>query len=103
MARSRQQRRDRRAAEAAAEPRANSAPPQPRVETTPSCAEAPSVTQPRGGFVRESYAELKKVEWPSRAQVLTGTVVVIMAVTIVGVYLWILDQAFKNLVEKVLI
>ena len=33
----------------------------------------------------------------------TGTIVVIIAVAIVGVYLWIADQAFKNLVEKVLI
>jgi preprotein translocase SecE subunit len=43
------------------------------------------------------------VEWPSRAQVMTGTIVVIVAVAIVGVYLWLLDQGFKNLVEKVLI
>src|SRR3954453_12640234 len=102
MARSRQQRRERRAAEAAAEPRANSrAAAAPR--ETPRPAEAPSVSQPRGGFIRESYGELKKVEWPSRPQVMTGTIVVIIAVTIVGVYLWIADQAFKNLVEKVLI
>ena len=103
MARSRQQRRARRAAEAAAEPRANSraaaAPPR-EARRVP---EAPSVSQPRGNFVRESYAELKKVEWPSRQQVITGTIVVIIAVAIVGVYLWIADQAFKNLVEKVLI
>jgi preprotein translocase subunit SecE len=101
VARSRQQRRARRA-EAAAEPRAN-----PRAAAAPREAhrapEAPSVSQPRGGFIRESYAELKKVEWPSRPQVMTGTIVVIVAVAIVGIYLWLLDQGFKNLVEKVLI
>jgi preprotein translocase subunit SecE len=68
--------------------------------------EAPRVEARRGGvlgFVRESAAELQKVEWPSRAQVTTGTVVVIIAVVIVGFYLWVADQAFKNLVEKVII
>ena len=61
---------------------------------------------PGGGFRRfvfEAIAELKKVEWPSRQQVITGTIVVIIAVAIVGFYLWVADQAFKNLVEKVLI
>ena len=102
MARSRQERRERRAEQAADEPRANSrAAAAPR--STPRAAEAPSVSQPRGGFIRESYAELKKVEWPSRPQVMTGTIVVVIAVTIVGVYLYLLDQVFKNLVEKVLI
>jgi preprotein translocase subunit SecE len=102
VARSRQQRRERRAAEAAAEPRANSRAAAPPREAR-RVPEAPSVNQPRGSFVRESYAELKKVEWPTRQQVITGTIVVIIAVAIVGVYLWIADQAFKNLVEKVLI
>jgi|RhiMethySRZTD1v2_1073278.scaffolds.fasta_scaffold254851_2 preprotein translocase subunit SecE len=101
MARSRQQRRARRA-EAAAEPRANSRAAAAPREARPA-PEAPSVSQPRGGFIRESYAELKKVEWPSRPQVMTGTIVVIVAVAIVGIYLWLLDQGFKNLVEKVLI
>ena len=101
MARSRQQRHARRA-EAAAEPRANARAASAPREARPA-PEAPNVSQPRGGFVRESYAELKKVEWPSRPQVMTGTIVVIVAVAIVGVYLWLLDQGFKNLVEKVLI
>src|SRR5688500_1166475 len=46
----------------------------------------------RGGgsrrFISESIAELKKVEWPNQRQVLTGTVVVIIACAIVGTYLW---------------
>jgi len=47
--------------------------------------------QPRGQFVRESYAELKKVDWPSRRQTFQGVAVVIIACTIVGFYLWGLD------------
>jgi preprotein translocase subunit SecE len=102
MARSRQERAARRAQQSA-EPRAAAAGrAAPRAEA-PRAQEAPRVDQPRAGFVRESYAELKKVEWPSRQQVTTGTIVVIVAVAIVGVYLWVADQAFKTLVEKVLI
>ena len=57
----------------------------------------------RGQFVRESYAELKKVDWPSRAQTFQGVVVVIIACAIVGAYLWGLDQLFRPLVDKVLL
>ena len=57
----------------------------------------------RGKFVRESYAELRKVEWPGRNQVVQGTVVVIIACAIVGAYLWVADLGFKNLVENVLL
>ena len=57
----------------------------------------------RGRFVRESWGELKKVEWPGRNQVIQGTVVVIIACAIVGAYLWVADLALKNLVERVLL
>ena len=57
----------------------------------------------RGRFVRESWAELKKVEWPSRAQVVQGTIVVIIACIIVGTYLYAADQVFKPFVRNVLL
>ncbi len=52
-------------------------------------------------FVRESVAELKKVEWPNRSQVIQGTVVVLIACTIVGVFLYGADQAIRPLVKHV--
>ena len=55
----------------------------------------------RGRFVKESWGELKKVEWPGRGQVMQGTIVVIIACTIVGIYLWGADQVFRPLVENV--
>jgi preprotein translocase subunit SecE len=58
----------------------------------------------RGGFlafVSESWAELKKVEWPGQRQVMTGTVVVIVACLIVGGYLWVADLAVKRVVQNV--
>jgi preprotein translocase subunit SecE len=60
-------------------------------------------SKPRGQFVRESYAELRKVDWPSRRQTFQGVVVVIIACAIVGAYLWGLDQIFRPLVDKVLL
>ena len=57
----------------------------------------------RGQFVRECWAELRKVDWPSRAQTFQGVVVVIIACTIVGFYLWGLDQLFRPLVDRVLL
>jgi preprotein translocase subunit SecE len=58
--------------------------------------------QPRGRFIRESWAELKKVEWPGRNQVMQATVVVIIACAIVGAYLYVADLVFRNLVERIL-
>jgi preprotein translocase subunit SecE len=57
----------------------------------------------RGRFVRECWAELKKVDWPSRAQVIQGTIVVIIACVIVGTYLYAADQAFKPFVRNLLL
>ena len=54
-------------------------------------------------FVSESWAELKKVEWPTQNQVLQGTIVVIIACGIVGLYLWIADLIFKPFVRDVLL
>ncbi len=59
--------------------------------------------QQRGQFVRESAAELRKVDWPSRAQTFQGVIVVIIACVIVGAYLWGLDQMFRPLVDRVLL
>ena len=54
-------------------------------------------------FLRESIAELKKVEWPNQSQVVQGTIVVIVACAIVGAYLWGADLVFKPFVRNVLL
>jgi len=61
---------------------------------------------PGGGFrrfVSESWAELKKVEWPNQSQVMQGTIVVIIACVIVGAYLYLADLVFKPLVRDLLL
>jgi preprotein translocase subunit SecE len=55
------------------------------------------------GFIAESVAELKKVEWPSQNQVIQGTVVVLVACVIVGAYLYLNDQLWQRVVQKVLL
>ena len=62
----------------------------------------------RGGpalwrFVGEAIGELKKVEWPGQNQVVQGTVVVLVACLIVGVYLWLNDQLWSRFVSDVLL
>jgi len=52
-------------------------------------------------FIEESVAELKKVEWPKQDQVIQGTGVVLFACLVVGLFLYVSDQAFKHLVENV--
>ncbi len=49
----------------------------------------------------ESWAELKKVEWPGQNQVIQGTVVVLVACVVVGTYLYLNDQVWKQVVSKV--
>jgi preprotein translocase subunit SecE len=56
-----------------------------------------------GNFIRESIAELRKVEWPGQSQVVQGTVVVIIACVIIGSYLYLCDQVFSKLVQKILL
>jgi preprotein translocase SecE subunit len=58
---------------------------------------------PGKGFISESWAELKKVDWPGQSQVIQGTVVVIIACLIVGVYLYLNDIAWKQFVQDLLL
>ena len=63
------------------------------------------VGQPRrrGRFVHESIAELRKVEWPTRQHVIQGTIAVLLACMIVGLYLWGVDQVVRPFVRDVLL
>jgi preprotein translocase SecE subunit len=93
-------------------PEAASAPPQrapaPQPQTSPSMTASSTLTgrrEPRRRFrfIKECWGELQKVEWPNRAQVIQGTVVVIIACVIVGTYLYAADQIFKPFVRNVLL
>ena len=70
----------------------------PAVRTQPTQPE-----ERRGNFVAESWAELKKVEWPGQAQVIQGTVVVLIACIVVGTYLYLNDLLWKPVVSNFLL
>jgi preprotein translocase subunit SecE len=69
----------------------------------PQRAAQPEEKKRRSNFISESYAELKKVEWPGQNQVIQGTVVVLVACFVVGLFLYINDTVWKHVVSKVLL
>jgi len=107
----RQRRRQRRRAQSGEQQqsvsqRARSRQQQVRPAAQPPKTQTGARRMPGGGFRRfvgEAIAELKKVEWPSQAQVMQGTIVVIIACAIVGAYLWIADLSFKPFVRDILL
>jgi len=54
------------------------------------------------GFLKESRAELKKVNWPSREEVLTSTRVVIISILIIAGVIAIVDYVIKTVVFAIL-
>lgn len=49
-------------------------------------------------FLREVRLELRRVNWPSRREVASYSLVVLVAVTLLTTYVALLDQAFGQLV-----
>jgi len=108
----RQQRRQRRAIAAGTPPLQPARKPQPvePVRVTPVEKAATTPEQQSGGrgfpglrFLREATAELKKVEWPTQQQVVSGTAVVLVACLLVGVYLYANDRVWSYLVQHLLL
>jgi preprotein translocase subunit SecE len=54
------------------------------------------------GFIRASWAELQRVQWPDRRHVFQATAVVLGFVAIAGAYLGLADFVAKEIVEFVL-
>jgi preprotein translocase subunit SecE len=53
-------------------------------------------------FLRASWAELQRVQWPDRRQVSQATAVVLGFVAIAGAYLGLADVVAKKIVEAIL-
>ena len=96
----RRQRRDARRA-AGEQPAVSRVAPQPA--TAGGDAQPVVAPERHVNFLRQSWGELRKVDWPTRPQVIQGTVVVIVAVIIVGAYLWGADQLIRPFVRHVLL
>ena len=56
----------------------------------------------KNNMVKETKSELKKVIWPSRKDVINGTVVVAVMVVIVGAIILAFDFASSALVKKII-
>ena len=54
------------------------------------------------GFLRASWAELQRVQWPDRRAVAQATAVVLGFVAIAGAYLGLADYVAKEIVEFIL-
>lgn len=51
------------------------------------------------GFGRESRAEVRKVIWPTRQETIQTTLMVLVAVIILGIFLWFIDMMLVNAVQ----
>ncbi len=114
---SRQERRQRRGIAAGTPPLQPARKPEPvkpvreeAVESAAPKSDSGADRQPEGKrgiwgvrFIREAIAELKKVEWPTQQQVVSGTAVVIVACIIVGTYLYVNDRIWSYVVQHVLL
>jgi preprotein translocase SecE subunit len=72
-----------------------------------TAGERPSGAPLRGGnrvigFLRASWAELQRVQWPDRRQVAQATAVVLGFVAVAGAYLGAADFVAKEIVEVIL-
>ena len=53
-------------------------------------------------FLQECWAELKKVHWPTRKETQAATLVVIIGVTIIAVYLGVVDFVLSWIIHRAL-
>ncbi|HEY2353934.1 MAG TPA: preprotein translocase subunit SecE [Gaiellaceae bacterium] len=114
MARTDRQQRRQRRAEKAGTPPLRPAPRKPAPEKPVEAAAVEAAPTPdrqaeekRGiwgvRFMREAWAELKKVEWPTQQKVISGTAVVIVACLLVGTFLYVNDRVWGYVVQHVLL
>ncbi len=53
-------------------------------------------------FMNETVAEIAKVTWPTKDETLKATIAVLIAVTIAGFFLWVLDSTWVYLIGVVI-
>jgi len=50
-------------------------------------------------YLRESKEELKKVTWPTREEITSFTVVVVVSVVVISVFLWGVDLGLEYIIN----
>ncbi|MBA2528702.1 MAG: preprotein translocase subunit SecE [Euzebyales bacterium] len=69
--------------------------------TQRSARSEPRRRTPPGQFLREVRSELRKVAWPSRKELISYSLVVLVSVSLITVYITGLDQAFGLLILRI--
>ena len=54
------------------------------------------------GFLAEVRAEVRKVTWPTRAEALGGTAVVVVVVLIMAMFLGVVDAILSKIVQSLI-
>ena len=54
------------------------------------------------GFFKDIFQELKKVNWPTREQLIRNTITVLTVCAIIGLIIWMFDWGLSALVNAVL-
>jgi preprotein translocase subunit SecE len=49
-------------------------------------------------FLREVRQEVRNVTWPTRRELITYTIVVVVTVIVLGSFVYVLDQLFARLI-----
>ncbi len=76
-------------------------------QSTPAKKAKPAEQKPSVGarlsrYLREMRSELKKVSWPGRKQTMNNTGVVIMSAIVVGVFVWVFDAIFAQVISALM-
>ena len=53
------------------------------------------------GFGREARMEVRKVVWPTRQETLQTTFMVLVAVIIIGIFLWLVDMLLAQAIQMI--
>jgi preprotein translocase subunit SecE len=53
------------------------------------------------GFGREARMEVRKVVWPTRQETVQTTFMVIVAVIIIGIFLWLVDMLLAEAIQMI--
>ena len=53
------------------------------------------------GFGREARMEVRKVVWPTRQETVQTTFMVIVAVIIIGIFLWLIDMVLAEAIQLI--
>ncbi len=76
--------------------------PVPRERARPPAAARGSLPSRAIAFLRASWAELQRVQWPDRPEVFQATAVVLGFVAVMGVYLGVADWVAQKIVNFIL-